>query len=32
SRLGAMSASIHELARPQAAESLADVVRSVARR
>jgi UDP-N-acetylglucosamine--N-acetylmuramyl-(pentapeptide) pyrophosphoryl-undecaprenol N-acetylglucosamine transferase len=32
SRLGAMSASIHEFARPQAAESLADVVRSVARR
>jgi UDP-N-acetylglucosamine--N-acetylmuramyl-(pentapeptide) pyrophosphoryl-undecaprenol N-acetylglucosamine transferase len=32
SRLGAMSASIHEFARPQAAESLADVVRAVARR
>jgi UDP-N-acetylglucosamine--N-acetylmuramyl-(pentapeptide) pyrophosphoryl-undecaprenol N-acetylglucosamine transferase len=31
SRLGAMSASIHEFARPQAAESLADVVRAVAR-
>ncbi|MEA2591482.1 MAG: UDP-N-acetylglucosamine--N-acetylmuramyl-(pentapeptide) pyrophosphoryl-undecaprenol, partial [Actinomycetota bacterium] len=32
SRLGAMSASIHEFARPQAAESLADVVRAAARR
>jgi UDP-N-acetylglucosamine--N-acetylmuramyl-(pentapeptide) pyrophosphoryl-undecaprenol N-acetylglucosamine transferase len=32
SRLGAMSASIHEFARPQAAESLADVVRAVAAR
>ena len=32
SRLGAMSASIHEFARPQAAESLADVVRAVATR
>ena len=31
-RLGAMSASIHEFARPQAAESLADVVRAAARR
>jgi UDP-N-acetylglucosamine--N-acetylmuramyl-(pentapeptide) pyrophosphoryl-undecaprenol N-acetylglucosamine transferase len=32
SRLGAMSASIHEFARPQAAESLADLVRAVAAR
>jgi UDP-N-acetylglucosamine--N-acetylmuramyl-(pentapeptide) pyrophosphoryl-undecaprenol N-acetylglucosamine transferase len=30
SRLGAMSASIHEFARPQAAASLADLVREVA--
>jgi len=32
SRLGAMSASIQKFARPQAAESLADLVRSVAAR
>jgi UDP-N-acetylglucosamine:LPS N-acetylglucosamine transferase len=32
SRLAAMSASIHEFARPQAAESLADLVREVASR